>query len=101
MSDITAATQNPAVNAATVSPDVAASTPDTTDMMNAQAVNPEASDAQRSASDTSATDNNSLTADIKKGVEDFDRALDFVEQGVALLGAAAKAELKVLAQKYL
>lgn len=40
-------------------------------------------------------------ADVKAGVQDFEAALAFVENGVAQLGAAAKDELKALAVKYL
>ncbi|PLR40729.1 hypothetical protein CYR55_05465 [Chimaeribacter californicus] len=40
-------------------------------------------------------------AEVKTGVKDFEAAFSFVEQGVAQLGAAAKDELKALAQKYL
>jgi len=39
--------------------------------------------------------------EVKTGVKDFEAAFTFVEQGVAQLGAAAKDELKALAQKYL
>jgi hypothetical protein len=38
---------------------------------------------------------------VKTGVKDFEAAFAFVEAGVAQLGAAAKDELKELAQKYL
>lgn len=37
----------------------------------------------------------------KAGVADFEKALEFVESGVAKLGEAAKDELKELAKKYL
>lgn len=40
-------------------------------------------------------------ADVKAGVADFEKALEFVESGVAKLGEAAKDELKELAKKYL
>ncbi len=39
--------------------------------------------------------------EVKTGVADFEAALSFVESGVALLGGAAKEELKALAKKYL
>ncbi|WP_205954228.1 hypothetical protein [Pantoea stewartii] len=38
---------------------------------------------------------------VKTSVKDFDAAFNFVEQGVAQLGEAAKEELKALAMKYL
>ncbi|MGP4140996.1 hypothetical protein [Sodalis praecaptivus] len=40
-------------------------------------------------------------AEVKTGVNDFEAALAFVENGVEQLGDAAKEELKVLAKKYL
>lgn len=40
-------------------------------------------------------------AEAKVGVQDFEAALAFVENGVAQLGEAAKDELKALAKKYL
>ncbi|KAA5932333.1 MULTISPECIES: hypothetical protein [unclassified Pantoea] len=40
-------------------------------------------------------------AQVKVGVQDFEAALAFVENGVAQLGAAAKDDLKALAKKYL
>ncbi|MBN7122881.1 hypothetical protein BSU01_14350 [Erwinia billingiae] len=40
-------------------------------------------------------------ANAKAGVADLDAALNFIESGVAQLGAAAKDELKELAKKYL
>ncbi|WP_312241800.1 hypothetical protein [Pantoea sp.] len=126
MTDITAATQNPAVDAASANPDVTAAqaaapevatlTPTEPDTVAAQAAAPEVAppteptiaSAQAPdpsfpspAQDAAATEGASLAAEVKKGVEDFDRALSFVEQGVTLLGAAAKTELKMLAQKYL
>lgn len=42
-----------------------------------------------------------VTAEVKAGVADFEKALEFVESGVAKLGEAAKDELKELAKKYL
>lgn len=39
--------------------------------------------------------------EVKAGVADFEKALEFVESGVAKLGEAAKDELKELAKKYL
>lgn len=39
--------------------------------------------------------------EVKAGVADFEKALSFVESGVAQLGEAAKDELKELAKKYL
>lgn len=39
--------------------------------------------------------------EAKTGVKDFEAAFNFVEQGIAQLGEAAKGELKALAQKYL
>lgn len=39
--------------------------------------------------------------EVKAGVLDFEKAFSFVEQGVGLLGEAAKDELKELAKKYL
>ena len=39
--------------------------------------------------------------EVKAGVADFEKALEFVENGVAKLGEAAKDELKELAKKYL
>ena len=101
MTDITVATQNPAddttaanpatANVQTTAADVVAPAAESTTMASEQASTAQASDPDVSG----------LTAEIKKGVEDFDRAFSFVEQGVALLGNAAKTELKVLAQKYL
>lgn len=38
---------------------------------------------------------------VTAGVNDFEQAFDFVEQGIARLGQAAKDELKLLAKKYL
>ncbi|MGP2449039.1 hypothetical protein ACTUSR_08025 [Pantoea stewartii subsp. indologenes] len=38
---------------------------------------------------------------VKTSVKDFDAAFNFVEQGIAQLGEAAKEELKALAMKYL
>jgi hypothetical protein len=40
-------------------------------------------------------------AEVKTGVADFETALKFVEDGVTVLGDAAKDELKALAKKYL
>ncbi len=39
--------------------------------------------------------------EVKAGVADFEKALSFVESGVAQLGEAAKDDLKELAKKYL
>ena len=39
--------------------------------------------------------------EVKAGVADFEKALAFVERGVAEMGEAAKDELKALAKKYL
>jgi len=41
------------------------------------------------------------SAEVKAGVTDFETALKFVEDGVVVLGDAAKDELKELAKKYL
>ncbi|MBA8870122.1 hypothetical protein [Pantoea agglomerans] len=41
------------------------------------------------------------SAEVKVGVHDFEAALAFVESGVALLGEAAKEDVKALAIKYL
>jgi hypothetical protein len=41
------------------------------------------------------------SAEVKVGVHDFEAALAFVESGVALLGEAAKDDVKALAIKYL
>jgi hypothetical protein len=38
---------------------------------------------------------------VKTSVKDFEAAFNFVEQGIAQLGEAAKEELKALAMKYL
>ncbi|WP_261666904.1 hypothetical protein [Erwinia mallotivora] len=38
---------------------------------------------------------------LKAGVDDFEKAWDFVKSGVEKLGDAAEAELKELAKKYL
>lgn len=38
---------------------------------------------------------------LKTSVKDFEAAFNFVEQGIAQLGEAAKEELKALAIKYL
>lgn len=40
-------------------------------------------------------------AALKTGVKDFEAAFNFVEQGIARLGEAAKDDLKALALKYL
>ncbi|MBZ6385134.1 MAG UNVERIFIED_CONTAM: hypothetical protein MIL04_03225 [Klebsiella aerogenes] len=60
------------------------------------------------ATDTATTTSPEVTtvtetpvAVVKTGVKDFEAAFNFVEQGVAQLGEAAKDELKALAQKYL
>lgn len=42
-----------------------------------------------------------VAEEVKAGVADFEKALEFVESGVAKLGEAAKDELKELAKKYL
>ncbi|WP_312836911.1 hypothetical protein [Pantoea sp.] len=97
MTDITAATQNPAVDAASANPDVTAAQAAAPEVATLTPTEPDTVAAQAAA----ATEGASLAAEVKKGVEDFDRALSFVEQGVTLLGAAAKTELKMLAQKYL
>jgi hypothetical protein len=39
--------------------------------------------------------------EVKTGVQDFEKAFSFVEQGIAILGEAAKDELKSLVTKYL
>lgn len=41
------------------------------------------------------------SAEFKTGVEDFEKAFEFVTAGVKTLGDAAKDELKALAKKYL
>ncbi len=51
---------------------------------------PSEADEQRSVHDA-----------VTAGVNDFEQAFDFVEQGIARLGQAAKDELKLLAKKYL
>lgn len=38
---------------------------------------------------------------VKEGVQDFEKALQFVRDGVAKLGDAAESELIALAKKYL
>ena len=59
------------------------------------------------ASDSTVTDEQSVTSQaapvsaLKTGVKDFEAAFNFVEQGVAQLGEAAKDDLKALALKYL
>lgn len=40
-------------------------------------------------------------AEVKAGVQDFEKAFQFVADGVAQLGAGAKDELFALAKKYL
>lgn len=59
------------------------------------------------ASDSTVTDEQAVTAQtspvaaLKTGVKDFEAAFNFVEQGIAQLGEAAKDDLKALALKYL
>ena len=101
MTDITAATQNPADDTTAVNPEATSGQSAATDVIAPATESSATASEQASTAQVSEPDVSSLTAEIKKGVEDFDRAFSFVEQGVALLGNAAKAELKVLAQKYL
>ena len=51
--------------------------------------------------DTAQVVDTTPVVEVKTGVKDFEAAFSFVEQGVEMLGEAAKDELKALAQKYL
>lgn len=101
MTDITAATQNPADDTTAANPEATSVQTAVPDVVTPAAESTATVSEQASTAQVSEPDVSSLTAEVKKGVEDFDRAFSFVEQGIALLGNAAKTELKVLAQKYL